>query len=79
MEFLQCGVGVVALQCALEIHREALRAGHGITIDQGSSRVSRTVRAIGADRHDLHLGQTGNFQGSGCGKFLCPPAYFPFR
>ena len=74
MEPLQCGIGVVALQRAREIHGEALCVRHGITIDNSASRVSRTVSAIGADRHYPHLGQTGDFQSSGCGEFLRPPA-----
>src|SRR5437867_3353584 len=36
MKPLQCGVGVVALQRALEIHREALRTCHGVTVDNGA-------------------------------------------
>ncbi len=65
MEPLQCRVGVVANQRALEINRKALRARHGIAIDHGSSRISRTVGAIGTDRHHPHLVQTGNFQSGG--------------
>src|SRR5262245_42560602 len=74
VELLQGGFRVVALQRAFEIPREVLRARHCMTIDNGSGCVSRTVGAIGTDRHHPHVGQPGDFQSAGGGKFLRPPA-----
>ncbi len=79
MESLHCGVGVVALQRALEIHGEALRAGHGVTVNSCASRVGRTVGAISADRHHPHLGQTGDFESGSGSEFLGSPTFSASR